>query len=69
MTKREKMLLPVGMGCLFAGLMIKRLCGDSYPVIALQIILFGASIVLNIRHMLKLRAERSHASGDGRCGR
>jgi hypothetical protein len=65
MTRRERMLLPGGMAFLFCGLMLKRFGGDSYPVIALQLLMFGASIFLNIRYMLKLRAERSRTGGDG----
>lgn len=64
MTRKEKMMLPAGMGCLFAGFMLKKFAGESYPVIALQILIFGVSIFLNIRHMLKLRAERLLKKGD-----
>jgi hypothetical protein len=64
MTGRERMLLPAGMGCLFTGLILKRFAGDSYPVLALEIVLFGCSIFLNIRYMLKHRAERSRMDGD-----
>lgn len=64
MTRKEKMMLPAGMGCLFAGFILKRVAGDSYPMIGLQILLFGVSIFFNIRHMLKLRAERSAKGGD-----
>ncbi len=39
--------------------------GESYPVITLQILIFGASISLNISYMLKLRAERSRTGGNG----
>ncbi len=65
MTRKERMLLPAGMGCLFAGLMLKRFGGESYPVLALQIVMFGCSIFLNIRYMLKHRAERSWTRGNG----
>ncbi len=63
MTRKEKMLLPAGMGCLFAGFMVKRFSGESYPMIALQIAMFGCSIFLNIRHILKLRSDRARNTG------
>jgi hypothetical protein len=64
MTRKEQMQLPAGMGCLFAGLMLKRFGGESYPALALQILMYGVSIFLNIRYMLKLRAERTRTGGD-----
>jgi len=65
MTRKERMLLPAGMGCLFTGMLLKRFAGESYPVLALQIAMFGCSIFLNIRFMLKHRTERSRTDGDG----
>jgi hypothetical protein len=65
MTRKEQLLLPAGMMCLFGGLMLKRYGGESYPLLALQIALFGVSSFLNIRYMLKHRADRSRIDGDG----
>jgi hypothetical protein len=58
MTRRERMMLPAGMACLFAGLMLKRHGGEGYLPLILQPILYGASIFMNIRFMLKHREER-----------
>jgi hypothetical protein len=65
MTKRERMQLPLGMAFLFVGLMLKRFGGEGWLAIALQILMFGASIFFNIRFMLRLRAERARTGGNG----
>ena len=63
MTRKEQLQLPAGMGFLLAGMLLQRFGGTSYPVLAIQILFFLASIVLNIRFMLKLREERSEKGG------
>ena len=63
MTRRQQMQLPAGIFCMFAGLILKRFGGESWPVLAIQILMFGCSIFLNIRYMLRLRVERSDRDG------
>ena len=58
MTRKQQMQLPAGMAFMFAGLMLKRFGGESWPVLALQILMFLCSVFFNIRYMLLLRAER-----------
>jgi len=67
MTRRERMLLPAGMGALFAGLMLKRFGGESWPVLVLMFVMYGVSIICNIKYMLRLREERAQG-GDGGDG-
>jgi hypothetical protein len=65
MTRKERMLLPAGMGGLFAGLMLKRFGGESWPVLVLMFLFYGVSISCNIRYMLLLRDERAKGGDEG----
>ena len=62
------MQLPAGMGFMFAGLMLRRFGGESWLVLALQILMFLCSVFFNIRYMLLLRAERDGRREEGGNG-